>query len=429
MPSLHLDRCNLQAVPQQVLIDKCLNRIWLSNNLLTYLPVEFKTLSNLENLWLNNNNFRCLSSVPDNIKTLCVSCNPLRELHITNCLSLTELLANDCKFSEFPKIHDLPVLRHLELHANNVTFIPRWIGQLQCLEHISLHSNQLETIPDELGSLKNLKWLSLHANNLTSLPPSIGNLTKLERLSLHYNSLTCLPEELGNLKNIQVMSLFHNKLTSIPGSLCKGLESCKKLALHDNLIECIPEEIVFMMSLEELWIYDNPLCHKPNTTLKLLSNIPNLQKIHVGKDQDVVPSDIKEKIAVNKKVLHSNRAFRDLYWKILLPYAYKRLNICDEAHVNEAFLENVDCIAKNVSIKLFIELLDESEKSCFELIRRLPQTCNILTTRIRHDLQGNDYHLEDWVFMLAGCWVIPIKRISEFQDPASVLFIIMKLGT
>jgi len=54
---------------------------------------------------------------------------------------------------------------------------------------------------------------SANKNQLTELPKEIGNLTNLEYLDLSYNRLTTLPKELENLKNLAYLYLTGNNFS------------------------------------------------------------------------------------------------------------------------------------------------------------------------------------------------------------------------
>nr|WP_235595748.1 leucine-rich repeat domain-containing protein [Leptospira weilii] len=62
--------------------------------------------------------------------------------------------------------------------------------QLKKLRHLHLSSNQLTNLPKEIGELKNLQELDLSANELTTLPKEIAQLKKLKQLHLHKNPIT-----------------------------------------------------------------------------------------------------------------------------------------------------------------------------------------------------------------------------------------------
>ena len=70
--------------------------------------------------------------------------------------------------------------------------------------------------PTVLLTCTNLKRLYLSHNELTSLPRGLGNLVNLITLDLYGNKLTSIPRELCNLVNMIYLSLKNNnQLTSV----------------------------------------------------------------------------------------------------------------------------------------------------------------------------------------------------------------------
>lgn len=59
------------------------------------------------------------------------------------------------------------------------------------MRHLSLHFNALTSLPRGIGGCTSLVWLSLNANHLTALPDEVCGLSSLQRLSLHINKV-CL---------------------------------------------------------------------------------------------------------------------------------------------------------------------------------------------------------------------------------------------
>ena len=55
---------------------------------------------------------------------------------------------------------------HLDLSKNQLTELPEYFGQLRNLRHLDLYSNQLSKLPVSFSQLKNLKWLDLKNNPL-----------------------------------------------------------------------------------------------------------------------------------------------------------------------------------------------------------------------------------------------------------------------
>ncbi|KAJ3104539.1 hypothetical protein HDU96_008904 [Phlyctochytrium bullatum] len=66
-----------------------------------------------------------------------------------------------------------------------------------------------------------LKVLHLANNELTALPKEIGNLKNLDTLVLRDNKLSALPEEIGKLSSLKHLHLQGNKLEVLPITLAK----------------------------------------------------------------------------------------------------------------------------------------------------------------------------------------------------------------
>jgi len=78
-------------------------------------------------------------------------------------------------------------LHILNLLDNNITKLPKDIGNLNGLKYLNLSNNQLRELPEEIINLNNLKYLNLSYNELEVLPENIEYLTNIEYLSLKNN--------------------------------------------------------------------------------------------------------------------------------------------------------------------------------------------------------------------------------------------------
>lgn len=94
--------------------------------------------------------------------------------------------------------------------------MPPTLCQLTALNELSLGRNQLSALPKELGNLKVLRHLRVYENYLRTLPPEIGELKYLSHLRLNKNRLDTLPSEIAKLKALASLFLHDNPALSLP---------------------------------------------------------------------------------------------------------------------------------------------------------------------------------------------------------------------
>ncbi|KIC73603.1 hypothetical protein DB41_JE00040 [Neochlamydia sp. TUME1] len=228
---------------------------------LTFLPPEMWQLSQLEELFLNNNN---LTILPDELGQL----RGLKMLRLDHN-QLTTLPARICQLSE---------LVVLDLGHNQLTALPVQIEQLSQLQVFLLSHNQLTAIPAQIEQLSQLQVFLLSHNQLTAIPAEIGQLSNLQKLWLSNNQLTAIPAEIGDLSQLQTLDLNNNQIIAVPTAIGRLFE-LEGLWLSNNQLTAIPAEIGQLSNLQKLWLSNNQLTTIP-TEIGRLSHLKILDLAH-----------------------------------------------------------------------------------------------------------------------------------------------------
>lgn len=254
---LDLSGQELTDLPLEIFELHNLRELDLSGNELTTLPSEIGRLTGLRRLDVSRNQ---LESIPFEIGRL----TQLDELHIShnrikilppemrNLVNLTSLSFYENRIEVLP--HWLFEMRQLnELYVGNkgLTELPAEIGQLTNLVELALIESTVSRIPREIGRLVNLERLHLFDNQLTEVPPEIGQFTKLNYLNLNDNNLTALPPEIGQLHNLVRLNIGNNQITELPSEL-GNLTKLYLLGLDQNPLISPPPEIVALGTAEVL---------------------------------------------------------------------------------------------------------------------------------------------------------------------------------
>ncbi len=239
--------------------DNRLIKLGLSGLALTQLPPELWQLTNLQELYLENNQ---LSQLPPEIGQL------------TN---LQTLVIHHNQLSQLPlELGQLTNLQRLDLDNNQLSQLPAEIGQLSNLQKLYLDNNQLSQLPAEIGQLTTLHTLYLNNNQLSQLPPELWQLCHLKELYLDENQLSQLPAEVGQLTGLQELSFTNNQLSLLPPELWQ-LTNLQKLWLDNNLLDEIPPEIGQLTNLQELDLSHTKLKQLPTE----IGQLTSLQTLNV----------------------------------------------------------------------------------------------------------------------------------------------------
>lgn len=186
---------------------RCLNELDLRyNNLTEIMEGTFEGLSQLENLWLNNN---LLESTPD---------SGMAFLHLVN-------------------------LRQLHMANNRIKSLQKIaFDSLTNLELLDLSYNKIRVIEDTVfNSLVNLNTLLLNNNYLTKITPqNWENLAKLYSLNLADNFLTTFDVGYNfSFANLSQLDLSGNSLTQLDGAGMKlSFPYLRELNIQNNFWTC-----------------------------------------------------------------------------------------------------------------------------------------------------------------------------------------------
>ena len=142
---------------------------------------------------------------------------PLEILELADSLEILDLSNN--QLSTLPnEFSQLKNLRVAFFNNNQFEEFPEVLAACPNLSMVSFKSNNIKTI-SETALSPNIRWLILTDNQLTTLPKAIGNLTKLQKFMLAGNQLTSVPPELANCQNLELIRLSANQLETMPDAL------------------------------------------------------------------------------------------------------------------------------------------------------------------------------------------------------------------
>ncbi len=192
-------------------------------------------------------------------------------------IRLTVLQLFDEQLTNLPKeIGNLSNLRDLRLKRNALVELPKEIGSLKNLEYLSLGSNNLRELPKELGNLKKLRGLWIGRNKFSEVPKIVWRLRSLTGLSLADNNFMKLPKEISSLKNLRILNISRNKFEVLPAEI-GNLVNLRRLDINyaDSLIS-LPKAIGNLTNLEYLILYENNIRELP----KEIGDLSNLKSLY-----------------------------------------------------------------------------------------------------------------------------------------------------
>lgn len=308
---LRLVSQNLKTIPLQIFNLTNLEELYLSDNQLVNLPSNFaQKFPRLQIIDLSNNRFQSfpavllqctdlqsinfwsntLNSLPDELvnleklQILSISGNRWRALPdvVFKMPNLKYLYIKDFKVNNLGKISQLKNLTRLALENIGLFSFPSEVLKLPKLEHLILRQNQINTLPSEIKVLDKLVYLNLSQNRLSNWIEPIGYLKKLVNLDLSYNPIQKFPDELFlDLPNLKALNVSYTALQSLPENIGQA-NHLIWLALNGTQIEKLPEEIQSCQRLQSLHLSTMPKLNVNQTLTQIcrLNKLTNLSLIY-----------------------------------------------------------------------------------------------------------------------------------------------------
>jgi hypothetical protein len=109
----------------------------------------------------------------------------------------------------------LKKLRIFFCSDNLFTVLPEVLAECPLLDIVGFKSNRIAVIPPRALN-PNLRWLILTNNQISVLPKEIGNCSRMQKLMLAGNRLTELPMALGKCMNLGLLRISANEIKVLP---------------------------------------------------------------------------------------------------------------------------------------------------------------------------------------------------------------------
>ncbi|SES13987.1 leucine-rich repeat-containing protein kinase family protein [Pedobacter rhizosphaerae] len=150
----------------------------------------------------------------------------------------------------------LKKLRIFFCSDNLFTVLPEVMAECPLLDIVGFKSNQITFIPPRALN-PNLRWLILTNNQISVLPKEIGNCIRMQKLMLAGNRISELPQELGNCMNMGLLRISANQIKILPEWLLQ-LPKLAWLAFSGNQFNNSPN----INSIPEIISEDIELSHQ-----------------------------------------------------------------------------------------------------------------------------------------------------------------------
>uniref|UniRef100_A0A8C3KBN3 Uncharacterized protein n=2 Tax=Calidris pygmaea TaxID=425635 RepID=A0A8C3KBN3_9CHAR len=267
----------------------------LSYNALQNLVLDAGTLSNLKELYVQNNHLQTLqfdifSSLPS-LRLLNLQSNNISLCSMYSGLAKQRLAGEESGCVSFV---DSPTLQYLYLADNMLSILPAYTFYKTSLIVLDLSMNPgLKIEVKALSGLeKSLEYLYLHGNSLVDLNIDLPCFSHLRHLNLSENQLNWLPKW-GSDSPLEVLDLRNNRFSTLQNSNILALEnSLKNLYLTGNPLNCCGNTWLSSM-------IQNKNVQIPNVehlTCHYTQNFGYQEEIHIGnlRPEDCEKEDLKK---------------------------------------------------------------------------------------------------------------------------------------
>lgn len=257
----------------------------------------------------------------------------------TALLNLKAVNLSSCRLVTLPDdlFQFIPNINSIILDRNQLLAMPSSINTACWLEHLSIAANRLTSIDLKFSKLLNLKRLDVHGNNLKWLPVDIWNAPALTSLNLSSNFLTELPdppptfEALPLVMSLAELYVSDNRLASESLYNISSLVRLSVLNLSLNGIVDLEENLNGMTRLVELYLSDNELTRLPDD----IDKFTNLKVLHLNGNRfmslswDLCRNSALEVLDVSGNKLKYNISNWPYDWNWAWNVELKSLNLSD----------------------------------------------------------------------------------------------------
>nr|XP_048288108.1 E3 ubiquitin-protein ligase LRSAM1 isoform X3 [Myodes glareolus] len=126
------------------------------------------------------------------------------------------------------------------------------MGQLTALQVLNVERNQLTHLPRSVGNLLQLQTLNVKDNKLKELPETLGELRSLRTLDISENEVRRLPLMLAHVRTLETLSLDATSMVYPPPEVCgAGTAAVQRFLCKESGLEYYPPSQYLLPVLEQ----------------------------------------------------------------------------------------------------------------------------------------------------------------------------------